>query len=105
MIEVTVQEAQKHLKELIDRVIGGEEVLISLDNQQTQVRLTTSTGKADEVERQTGSVRDSHVHLAVPVAGFLEGEDVSARQPGSAKGLIQMADDFDEPLEDFREYM
>jgi prevent-host-death family protein len=27
------------------------------------------------------------------------------RQFGSAKGLIRMADDFDEPLEDFREYM
>ncbi|MEA2604346.1 MAG: hypothetical protein QOF89_5338 [Acidobacteriota bacterium] len=24
---------------------------------------------------------------------------------GSAKGLIRIADDFDEPLEDFREYM
>ncbi|MDZ7344436.1 MAG: DUF2281 domain-containing protein [candidate division KSB1 bacterium] len=24
---------------------------------------------------------------------------------GSAKGLIKIADDFDEPLEDFREYM
>ncbi|MBD2498013.1 DUF2281 domain-containing protein [Nostoc sp. MBR 210] len=27
------------------------------------------------------------------------------RQPGSAKGLITMADDFDAPLEDFQEYM
>jgi antitoxin (DNA-binding transcriptional repressor) of toxin-antitoxin stability system len=27
------------------------------------------------------------------------------RQFGSAKGLIIMADDFDEPLEDFEEYM
>ena len=27
------------------------------------------------------------------------------RQFGSAKGLIQMADDFDAPLDDFREYM
>jgi len=27
------------------------------------------------------------------------------RQFGSAKGLIKMADDFDEPLEDFRGYM
>ncbi len=27
------------------------------------------------------------------------------RQFGSAKGLIIMADDFDEPLEDFAEYM
>lgn len=27
------------------------------------------------------------------------------RQRGSAKGLITIADDFDEPLEDFAEYM
>lgn len=27
------------------------------------------------------------------------------RQFGSAKGLIKMADDFDAPLEDFKEYM
>jgi len=36
---------------------------------------------------------------------------VSVNQPerrprfGSAKGLIKVADDFDEPLEDFKEYM
>ena len=27
------------------------------------------------------------------------------RQPGSAKGLVWMSDDFDAPLEDFKEYM
>jgi antitoxin (DNA-binding transcriptional repressor) of toxin-antitoxin stability system len=27
------------------------------------------------------------------------------RKAGSAKGLIWMSDDFDEPLEEFREYM
>jgi antitoxin (DNA-binding transcriptional repressor) of toxin-antitoxin stability system len=27
------------------------------------------------------------------------------RKPGSAKGLIWMSDDFDEPLEDMKEYM
>ncbi|WP_016952800.1 type II toxin-antitoxin system Phd/YefM family antitoxin [Anabaena sp. PCC 7108] len=26
------------------------------------------------------------------------------RQPGSAKGMVKMADDFDEPLEDFKDY-
>jgi antitoxin (DNA-binding transcriptional repressor) of toxin-antitoxin stability system len=29
----------------------------------------------------------------------------SDRKPGSAKELIWMSDDFDEPLEEFREYM
>ena len=32
-------------------------------------------------------------------------ESRGRRVPGSAKGLIRMADDFDEPLEDFRDYM
>lgn len=27
------------------------------------------------------------------------------RRSGSAKGLVSMSEDFDEPLEDFREYM
>jgi prevent-host-death family protein len=27
------------------------------------------------------------------------------RHPGSAKGLITISDDFDEPLEDFKDYM
>jgi prevent-host-death family protein len=27
------------------------------------------------------------------------------RQPGSAKGLITISDDFDAPLEDFQDYM
>lgn len=27
------------------------------------------------------------------------------RRSGSAKGLISMSDDFDQPLDDFREYM
>jgi len=33
--------------------------------------------------------------------------EASERRPrfGSAKGLVVMADDFDAPLEDFREYM
>ncbi|MBK7895653.1 MAG: DUF2281 domain-containing protein [Anaerolineaceae bacterium] len=30
---------------------------------------------------------------------------IQKREFGSAKGLIQMADDFDEPLADFEEYM
>ena len=32
-------------------------------------------------------------------------KDKKYRKFGSAKGLIKIADDFDEPLEDFREYM
>lgn len=32
-------------------------------------------------------------------------ETVAPREPGSAKGTVWMAPDFDAPLEDFKEYM
>lgn len=43
---------------------------------------------------------------ATAEAGYIRG-DLTAPVPefGSAKGLIKMADDFDEPLEDFADYV
>ncbi|HKQ04117.1 MAG TPA: DUF2281 domain-containing protein [Blastocatellia bacterium] len=41
-----------------------------------------------------------HLVKLVPIATAK-----SRPQFGSAKGLITMSDDFDEPLEDFKEYM
>lgn len=32
-------------------------------------------------------------------------QPVKNRKPGSAKGKVWMSDDFDEPLEDFKDYM
>ncbi len=43
---------------------------------------------------------DQHIVRLVPVT-----QANSRPQFGSAKGLITMTDDFDEPLEDFAEYM
>jgi prevent-host-death family protein len=43
---------------------------------------------------------DQHIVKLVPVA-----RAKPRPQFGSAKGLITMSDDFDEPLEDFEEYM
>jgi antitoxin (DNA-binding transcriptional repressor) of toxin-antitoxin stability system len=43
---------------------------------------------------------DQHTVRLVPVS-----HTPKRRQFGSAKGLISMADDFDAPLDDFREYM
>jgi prevent-host-death family protein len=40
-----------------------------------------------------------------PLARLVPIEHRKARQFGSAKGLIEIADDFDAPLEDFRDYM
>ena len=51
---------------------------------------------------------DDHVRVVLTIKE--KGEEKPRERPrkrtfGSAKGLIEMADDFDEPLEDFREYM
>jgi antitoxin (DNA-binding transcriptional repressor) of toxin-antitoxin stability system len=43
---------------------------------------------------------DQHVVKLVPIA-----REKPRPQFGSAKGLISISDDFDEPLEDFAEYM
>ncbi len=74
MQQVTLDEAKKHLGELIEAAVKGDEVVITKE--------------------------DRPVVKLVPVAG-------ATAQPrfGSAKGLITMSDDFDEPLEDFGEYM
>ena len=75
MIKVTIDAAEHHLRELVERAANGDDVVI--------------TGPKD-----------------VPLARI-----VSARAPGGkrlagmAKGEIWMSDDFDAPLDDFREYM
>ena len=70
------------------------------------------------------ALKDAELHLAKLFDEVANGEDiiitrddgkifkivlVMSNQPypkfGSAKGLVEMSDDFDAPLEDFREYM
>ncbi len=73
---VTLADAQAHLADLIAQAAPGEEIVITQGDK--------------------------------PVARLIA-EDVSSmrpRVPGSAKGMIAyMADDFDAPLEDFKDYM
>ncbi len=76
MMQVTRAEAKEHFDDLIEAAMRVEIVVIE---------------SGDETTLQI---------VAIP------------RQPprrrrtfGSAKGLIKSADDFNEPLEDFREYM
>jgi prevent-host-death family protein len=73
---VNTDEASKHLPGLIEAVISGEEIIITKDEQ--------------------------------PVVKLVPVSKVKKRWPakaGSAKGLVTMSDDFDEPLEDFKDYM
>jgi prevent-host-death family protein len=66
---VNVHEAKTHFSRLIERVLGGEEVVIA------------KAGRP--------------VAKLVPV-----GREQAARQPGSARGEVKIADDFDAPLPD-----
>jgi antitoxin (DNA-binding transcriptional repressor) of toxin-antitoxin stability system len=73
-LQVNVHEAKTHLSKLIQAAIEGKQVIIARDNKPL-------------------------VRLEV-----LE-EARSQRQIGNAKGLVlDMAEDFDEPLEDFGDY-
>lgn len=75
MRQVDIDEAKKQLSDLITEAISGEAVFITENGHRVQL-------------------------VPAPVYAS-QGQ----RQPGSAKGMIWMADDFDEPLEDFKEYM
>jgi antitoxin (DNA-binding transcriptional repressor) of toxin-antitoxin stability system len=76
MTTVTIEEAQSHLPELIGKLVPGEEILI-IRNAQPIAKLI----------------------LAISPAG-------ASRQPGGLKDkILYMAEDFDAPLEEFREYM
>ncbi len=76
MYQVNVIDAQQRFPELMNAVLGGgETVFITPENEEARLQLV--------VVRKT------------------------KRRPqfGSAKGLITMADDFDAPLSDFKEYL
>lgn len=73
---VTLEEAQAHLGQLIDQLQSGEEVVITR-NQQPVARIV-SEAKAQK----------------------------KVRLPGTLKGtVLGMAEDFNAPLDDFKDYM
>lgn len=74
MTQVTIHEAKTHLSKLIQMVLDGEEVIIAK--------------------------RDKPLVKLVVIE-----EEKPQRQLGLHPGLVKfIADDFDEPLEDFAEY-
>jgi antitoxin (DNA-binding transcriptional repressor) of toxin-antitoxin stability system len=80
MTSVDISEAKNIFLELAIKAMKGEEVILT-QNEQPVLQLVLISPKMTAVER-------------------------GKRQPGTAKDLISyMADDFDEPLEDFKEYM
>ena len=77
MYQVDIVEAKEKLAELIEAAIRGEEVAITQDNQPV-VKLV---GITPANQKRWPS------------------------KAGSAKGMVWVSDDFDEPLEEFKEYM
>ncbi len=75
MQQVSLEEAAQKLPELFAAAMRGEEILV------------TANGEINAT-----------IQL-VPRAAKRQ------RKPGSAKGKIWMSDDFDAPLEEFKEYM
>ena len=70
---ITVEEAQSRLKELINHLAPGEEIVITENHQ---------------------------------LVAKLIGARPARPAPGLGKGsILHMAPDFDEPLEEFKEYM
>lgn len=75
---ITIEDAQVSLKELVHRLAPGEEVIIT-ENQKPVARLVSETLPPSFKQRPG---------------------------PGLLKGMItHMAPDFNEPLEDLKEYM
>jgi antitoxin (DNA-binding transcriptional repressor) of toxin-antitoxin stability system len=79
MYQLNLSEAQKQLPILINAALQGETVFITQENNEPIVQLISVK------KNQTRKKR--------------------CPQFGSAKGLITMTDDFDAPLEHFKDYM
>jgi len=76
-MNVSLQEAQANLPELVRSLAPGEEVLI-VDNDRPVARLLPAAGRPERPPRRPGTLRGTVIHMAA---------------------------DFDAPLEDFKEYM
>ncbi|MEE8302172.1 MAG: type II toxin-antitoxin system Phd/YefM family antitoxin [Candidatus Tectomicrobia bacterium] len=75
MAQVTIHEAKTHLSKLIQRALEGEEIIIA-KGKQPMVRLVVVPEMRQE--RRIG---------------------------GAQEVILDMAEDFDAPLDDFNEYM
>lgn len=74
---ISIEQAQRHLAELIEQLRAGEELVITRDGR-TVARIIPESAGAN----------GAHV-----------------RRPGSGKAMItSIAPDFDAPLDEFREY-
>ena len=75
MQTITVKEAAEKLSDLIDAAMRGEEIVITKGDRSVVKLMPTQ-----------------------PIKRY-------PAKAGTAKGQVWMSDDFDEPLEEFKEYM
>jgi antitoxin (DNA-binding transcriptional repressor) of toxin-antitoxin stability system len=81
-------------------VLKGEVLCIQINVEDAKSNLPDLIDAAINGEEVVITKDDQHIVKVVPVS-----RAKPRPQFGSAKGLISMSDDFDEPLEDFAEYM
>lgn len=85
VIKVTMDEAQARLPELVAAMLAGTAVYID--------------GPAGE------TIQLLHLPMVSDrPAEYLIPDPRMPRHPGNAAGLVWMSEDFDEPLEEFKEY-
>jgi prevent-host-death family protein len=77
MTTISIQEAQAELSDLIHRLVPGDEVVIT-ENNQPVARLIPAETQPARKPRRLGTMQGTVLHVAA---------------------------DFDAPLEDFKEYM
>lgn len=70
-----LKQAKNQLNELLETVLKGEEIIIT-ENNEPVMKLSP-----------------------------IKSEKKPSRKPGSAKGKVWIAEDFDAPLTDFKDYM
>ena len=81
-MQLDISELTPQTQELLSNILPGEELLITAENQ-----LVAKIVRVNELVAQSN------------------GEKPKRRRAGTAKGNFWMSPDFDEPLEDFKEYM
>jgi antitoxin (DNA-binding transcriptional repressor) of toxin-antitoxin stability system len=88
MQQIDLDEAKSQMARLIQSALDGEEVILTENDQPVLkiVRVEKADAPAVLYRREQPAPKPY-------------------RQSGSAKGLISMSGDFDDPLEDFAEYM
>lgn len=85
-MQIDLIKAKSQLDNLIRAALNGDEVVIMKDDKPILKLVRVSSSEPNSLHRKDA-----------PAKPF--------RQSGSAKGLMAISDDFDEPLDDFNEYV